>query len=99
MTVQANTPFVNTSSSGMIGKGAPIIQVYDVTVLAAAGPTTITLTVPNGYMTKGQVRLKSSAVNAATTITIGNITLSDGTNTVLSRPAQAATAAGQNLDF
>lgn len=83
----------------MIGLGAPIIQVYDVTVQAASG--TITLTPANGAVfTKGRLRIKSSAPNAATTVAIGNITVIDGTNTVIVKQAAlAATAAGTNFDL
>jgi hypothetical protein len=98
MTQQATTPFLATSASAMLGLGAPIVQVYDVTALTVAGPTTITLTWPNP-ITKGRLRIKSSGVNAVSTIALAGLTGSDGTNTVLLKPAlEPATAAGQNFD-
>lgn len=99
MTQQATTPFVQTSASAMLGLGAPIIQVYDVTALTATG--TITLTPANSVaFTKGRLRIKSSAVNAATTLAIGILTATDGTNTVELRPALLpTTAAGANFDL
>jgi len=102
MTQQATSPFVQPSGNAMLGLGAPIIQTYDVTVLAATG--TITLTPATSQtnaqpFTKARLRMKSSAVNAATTITIGNVTGSDGTNTVILHNAElATTAAGANFD-
>jgi hypothetical protein len=98
MTQQASTPFTNTSAAAMLGLGAPIAQVYDVTALAAAGPTTITLPLPVAC-TKLQIRIKSSAVNGVTTILRGNVTVTDGTNVAVVQPARAAaTAAGANFD-
>jgi hypothetical protein len=45
------------------------------------------------------VRIKSSAVNGVTTILRGNVTVTDGTNTVVVQPARAAaSAAGTNFD-
>lgn len=96
MTQQATTPFTSTSASLTLGMGAPIVQIYDVTVQAAGG--TIVLTFPQP-ITKGQLRVKSSAVNALTTIAIGNVTVTDGTNVVIVHPStEPATAAGQNFD-
>lgn len=102
MTQQATTPFVKSSASQMLGHGSPAIQCYDVTALAATG--TITLTPATSQtnaqpFTQGRVRIKSSAVNAATTQAIGVLTGSDGTNTVVLGVALLpATAAGQNFD-
>jgi hypothetical protein len=80
----------------MQGLGVPAVQAYDVTALAATGTITLALSSP---CTKLQVRLKSSAVNGATTILRGAVTITDGTNTVRVQPAgAAATAAGQNFD-
>ena len=98
MTQQAFTPFTQTSASTMLGLGAPIVQAYDTTVLAAAGPTTITLTF-SGPVSKGRLRIKSNATNGATTIAIGTITMTDGVSTVLVKPsALPVTGAGQNFD-
>lgn len=97
MTQQTQTPFVNTSASAMIGLGAPIAQVYDVTAQTASG--TITLT-PVNPITKGRLRIKSTGVNAATTIAIGALTGTDGTNTVILKTAiLPVTTAGQNFDL
>jgi hypothetical protein len=96
MTQQASTPFTNTSAGATVGLGASIAQVYDVTALAATGNIVIQLPVA---CTKIQVRSKSTAVNAATTILRGAVTVSDGANVVRVQPAaSAATAAGQNFD-
>lgn len=96
MTAQATTPFLNTSAAVLLGLGAPIANIYDVTALAATGNITITFPVA---VTKGQIRSKSSATNAATTALRGAVTATDGTNTVRIQPAWAATtAAGQNFD-
>lgn len=103
MTQQAQTPFIDTSSSAMMGLGAPIIQTYDVTTQAASGTITLTPSTsqPNAQpFTKGRLRIKSSGVNAATTIAIGALTGTDGTNTVLLKPALLpVTGAGQNFDI
>lgn len=96
MTQQATTPFINTSAAILLGLGAPIQNIYDVTALAATGNVVIAFPTP---VTKGQIRSKSSAVNAATTILRGAVTGTDGTNTVRLNPAwSGATAAGQNFD-
>lgn len=96
MTQQATTPFTNTSAAVLLGLGAPIGIFYDVTALTATGNVTITFNTP---VTKGQIRSKSSATNAATTALRGAVTATDGTNTVRIQPAwTAATAAGQNFD-
>jgi hypothetical protein len=96
MTQQATSPFVNTSASAMLGLGAPIVQTYDVTAQTASGPITLTFSQP---ITKGRLRVKSSGLNAATTVAIGAVTVSDGTNVVVVKPALlAATTAGQNFD-
>lgn len=96
MTQQASSPFLQPSAAAMIGLGFPIVNVFDVTALTATGNIVLTLPQP---ITKGQIRLKSSAVNAATTIARGAVTGTDGTNTVRLQPAvSAATAAGQNFD-
>jgi hypothetical protein len=96
MTQQLQTPFVNTSASAMLGLGAPIVQVYDVTAQTASGPITLTFSQP---ITKGRLRVKSSGVNAVTTAAIGAVTVTDGTNVVVVKPALLpATAAGQNFD-
>jgi hypothetical protein len=98
MTAQATTPFTNTSAAAMLGLGVPVAQAFDVTALAAVGPTTITIALPTPC-TKIQMRIKSSAVNGATTILRGQVTLTDGTNTTVVEPARAAaTAAGANFD-
>lgn len=81
----------------MGGLGVAGVSVYDQTVLAASGTVTIPLPSP---CTKLRIRIKSSGVNAATTIAIGNINLSDGTNTVQAGTAAlATTAAGVNFDL
>jgi hypothetical protein len=96
MTQQATTPFVNTSASAMLGLGAPIVQTYDVTAQSASGNITLTFSQP---ITKGRLRVKSSGVNAVTTIAIGAVTVTDGTNVVVVNPALLpATTAGQNFD-
>jgi hypothetical protein len=96
MTAQATSPFLNTSAAVLLGLGAPIANLYDVTALTATGNVTITFATP---VTKGQIRSKSSATNAATTALRGAVTGTDGTNTVRLQPAWvAATAAGQNFD-
>jgi hypothetical protein len=97
MTQQATTPFVNTSAALTLGMGAPIVQVYDVTAQAASG--TITLTFPQP-ITKGRLRIKSSGVNAVTTISVGSVTVTDGTNVVIVKPSlEPVTAPGQNFDI
>ena len=97
MTQQATTPFVQSSSSTMLGFGAPIVQTYDVTAQAASGTITLTFSQP---VTKGRLRIKSSGVNAVTTSAIGALTVTDGTNVVEVRgPLLAATAAGANFDI
>jgi hypothetical protein len=99
MTAQATSPFLQPSAAAMLGLGFPIVNVFDVTALAAVGPTTITLPIPAPGATKLQVRIKTSAVNAATTILRGAVSVTDGTNTVGVQPARAAaTAAGANFD-
>jgi hypothetical protein len=96
MTQQATTPFIQTSAAMLLGLGAPIQNIYDVSALAATGNVVITFVTP---VTKGQIRSKSSATNGATTILRGAVTGTDGTNTVRLQPAwAAATAAGQNFD-
>jgi hypothetical protein len=96
MTAQATSPFLLTSAAVLLGLGAPIANIYDVTALAATGNVVITFVTP---VTKGQIRSKSSAVNGATTALRGAVTGTDGTNTVRLQPAwSAATAAGQNFD-
>jgi hypothetical protein len=96
MTQQATTPFTNTSAAVLLGLGAPIANLYDVTALTATGNVVITFATP---VTKGQIRSKSSAVNGVTTIARGNVTGTDGTNTVtLARAWPAASAAGTNFD-
>ena len=65
MTQQATTPFSNTSAALVLGMGAAIVQVYDVTAQAASGVITLTFSQP---ITKGQLRVKSSLLNAATTV-------------------------------
>jgi hypothetical protein len=100
MAQQSSTPFVQTALGTMLGFGAPLVQYYDSTALTATG--TITLTGWTGpAITKGKLRIKSAAVNAATTIAIGNITATDGTNTVIIKgTALATTSAGSGLfDF
>jgi hypothetical protein len=96
MTQQATTPFARTSSPLTMGMGAPIVQTYDVTVQTANGTITLTFSQP---ITKGQLRVKSSGVNAATTVAIGAVTVTDGTNVaVVYGQLLPATAAGQNFD-
>lgn len=98
MTAQATSPFTQPSAAALLGLGCPIVQSYDVTALAAVGPTTITIPLSQAC-TKLQMRIKTSAVNAATTILRGNVTITDGTNTAVVQPARAvATAAGANFD-
>lgn len=105
MTQQSSTPFTQTAKGTMLGLGAPIQLYYDVTALTATG--TITLTVnPNADqtdsvpITKGRLRIKSTLVNAATTLAIGPVTVSDGTNTVQqSNALLATTAAGTEFDI
>ena len=65
MTQQAMTPMTNTASPVMIGFGAPIVQVYDVTSFTTAGGT-ITLTSTRPF-TKGYIRVKSTGLAAAGT--------------------------------
>jgi len=99
MTAQASTPFTQTSAGAMVGLGVAAVQAYDATALAAAGPTTITIPLAPVPCTKLQVRIKSSAVNAVSTILRGQVTVTDGTNTVVVQQARAAaTAAGANFD-
>ena len=100
MTQQATTPFVETSQGLMLGFGAPISNTYDVTALTATGTITLTPASPGTPFTRGRLRIKSSAVNGSTTLAIGIITGSDGTNTVTLRGAPLATsAAGANFDL
>jgi hypothetical protein len=100
MTQQATTPFVETSQGLMLGFGAPISNTYDVTALTATGTITLTPTTPGTPFTRGRLRIKSSLVNAATTLAIGIITGTDGTNTVTLRGAPlATTAVGVNFDL
>lgn len=97
MTVQASSPFLQPSGNSLMGLGVSNTQVYDVTVLAASGNIVITL--PQ-ICTKGRLRIKSSGVNAATTIAIGAITGTDGTNTVqFGGVGFAATPAGVNFEL
>jgi hypothetical protein len=97
MTQQAATPFVNTSAALTLGMGAPIVQTYDVTVQTVSGTITLTFSQP---ITKGRLRVKSSGVSATTTITVGNVTVTDGTNVVIVKPAfEPVTTAGQNFDL
>jgi hypothetical protein len=80
----------------LLGLGAPIANIYDVTALTATANITITFATP---VTKGQVRSKSGTTNGATTILRGNVTGTDGTNTVtLNRAWPAASAAGTDFD-
>jgi hypothetical protein len=96
MTQQATTPFSSTSASLTLGMGAPIVQAYDVTAQTASGTITLAFSQP---ITKGQLRIKSTGVNAATTSSIGAVTVTDGTNVVVvSDPLLPATTAGQNFD-
>lgn len=97
MTQQATTPFTNTSAALTLGMGAPIVQVYDVTAQTASGTITLTFSQP---ITKGQLRVKSSGVNAATTAAIGAVTVTDGTNVVVVKEQFLLTdTAGQNFDI
>lgn len=98
MTAQATSPFTQTSAAAMLGLGVSAVQAYDATALVAAGPATITLALAPVPCTKLQIRIKSSAVNGVTTILRGNISVTDGTNTVVVQPARAVTAAGANFD-
>lgn len=97
MTAQATSPFVQTAlgtTQGWVSR----VQAYDQTVLAATG--TITLTTFAIPITKARLRIKSSAVNAATTQAIGIVTGTDGTSTVTLSPALLATsAAGTSFDL
>jgi hypothetical protein len=96
MTQQATTPFKNTSAALVLGMGAPIVQVYDVTAQTANGTITLTWSQP---ITKGQLRVKSSALNAATTASIGAVTVTDGTNVVVVYgQLLPGTTAGQAFD-
>jgi len=96
MTQQATTPFVNPIA-GVTGMGTTIVQVYDVTAQTASG--TITLTLPQA-ITKGKMRIKSTAVNASTTTAIGAVTATDGTNPVqISAALLPTTAAGARFDL
>ena len=96
MTQQAQSPMLNTSSGAMLGLGAPIVQVYDVSTLTANG--TITLT-PSSPFSKGRLRVKSSALAAAGTPALGAVTVTDGANTcVVTQQLMAAGAAGVNFD-
>lgn len=101
MTQQATTPFVQTSLGVMLGFGSPIVQIYDVTALTATGTITLTDTATDAVpFTKGRIRVKSSAVNAATTAAIGIVTGTDGTTTVTLKSAPlATTAAGTGFDI
>lgn len=97
MTLQATSPFVNTAAALTMGMGAAIVQAYDVTAQTASG----TITIPfSQAVTKGLLRIKSSAVNAATITAIGIVTVTDGTNTVEVSfgPLLPATAAGGRFD-
>lgn len=96
MTAQTSSPFTQSSIATMLGFGAPIVTTYDQTALTATG--TITLTFSQA-ITKGRLRVKSGSTNAATTLAIGNVTVTDGTNTVIVRQAWlATTSAGTNFD-
>jgi hypothetical protein len=98
MTQQAISPFAKSSLGTMMGRGAPLVQIYDVTALAASG--TINLTNFPMPITQGQLRIKNSAPNAATTTAIATVTGTDGTNTViLQSNVLAATAAGGYFDL
>jgi hypothetical protein len=99
MAQQSSTPFVQTALGTMLGFGAPLVTYYDSTALTATG--TITLTGWTGpAITKGKLRIKSTATNGATTLAIGNITVTDGTNTeIIKQTALSTTSAGTNFDF
>jgi hypothetical protein len=87
----------------MTGLGAPILSFFDVTALTATG--TITLNLANAGInavpiTKGRLRIKTTAVNAATTTAIGAVSVTDGTNTVQASAALlAVTAVGTAIDI
>lgn len=103
MASQSKSPFLNPSSGIPAGyMGAPIVQSYDLTALTATGTITLNVAGTNGAgIRRGIIRIKSSAVNGATTIAIGPITGTDGTNTVQLGATNrlAATAAGVNFDL
>jgi hypothetical protein len=103
MSVQSKSTFLNPCSGIPAGyMGAPIVQAYDLTALTATGTITVNVAGTNGQgVRRGVVRIKSSAVNGATTIAIGSITGTDGTNTVQLGATNrlAATAAGVNFDL
>jgi hypothetical protein len=97
MTQQATTPFANTAAASMLAWGAPIVQVYDVTSYTTVGGT-ITLAASQPFR-HGRLRVKTSALNAAATPSIGAVSVTDGTNVVnVANPLLAAGAAGVNFD-
>src|ERR1700733_8466001 len=103
MTVQSTSPFVIPSGGLMLGFGAPLLDYFDSTALTATGTITLTPVGPQSTVipfTRGRLRVKSVTPNAATTIAIGILTGTDGTNTVeLGGAMLAVTAAGTNFDI
>lgn len=102
MSAKTATTCVNSAQGILNGLGVPIVSAYDQTALTATGTIVIpTVTTGGQGITRGKIRIQSSAVNGATTTAVGNITCTDGTNTVQvgSTNRISATAAGVTFDF
>lgn len=92
--VFAGPPAVTLAAGGNTGLFAQAIA-----VVVNATTTTVTFnSFPgNGVIRQGYIRVKTTAVNGATTIT-WKATLTDGTTTVQIVPPTATTAAGTQID-
>jgi hypothetical protein len=102
MAVQKSSTCVQTAQGILNGLGCPIVSAFDQTALTATGTITVaTLTPGGGGITRGKIRIQTSAVNGATTLAVGAITCTDGTNTVqVGTTARiSVTAAGTTFDF
>jgi len=98
MAAKTTTTCTNTAAGTLPGFGAYSQTGFDQTALTSTGSITVTMT---GAVTKGKIRIQFSAVNAATTIAVGAITATDGTNTVQvgATARVSATSAGTVVDL
>lgn len=95
------TPTFGGPPSTAAAGGGNVATAQATAVVVNATTTTVTfnaLGTGNAVARQGWVRLKSTSVNGATTITC-KITGTDGTTTQQLAPVPAATAAGTNIDW
>jgi hypothetical protein len=75
--------FVNSVATIFPGMGSPSQRVTKLDQAQAAGTSTYTLTAAAPGVRKGYIRVRTKAVNGATTTTSIKCTASDGTTTVV----------------